>query len=62
MYLLNTLTREHAYDKLISLNLGNVNHGAITHVFGYLADIMTLVPLEDLLFFYQSFNKIGVSL
>ena len=34
----------------------------ITHVFGYLDDVTTLVPLRNLLFFCQSFNKIGVPL
>ena len=54
--------RERAEDRLIRRDLGDDNHGSITHIFGYLDDVTTLVTLQDLLFFCQSFNEIGTPL
>ena len=54
--------QERASDRLIRQKCRDDGHGSITHIFGYLDDVTTLVPLRDLLFFCQSFNEIGTSL
>ena len=59
---LNYLMRERASDRLLRQDLGDGNHGSITHIFGSLDNVTTLVLLRDLLFFCQSFNEIGAPL
>ena len=48
---LNCLMRERAADRLLRYDLGDDGHGSVAHIFGYLDDVTTLVPLRDLLFF-----------
>ena len=54
--------QEQAENRLVNYDLSNNNYSSITHMFGYLNDVTTLVPLRDLLFFCQSFNEIGAPL
>mmetsp|Transcript_18973 Transcript_18973/g.34190 ORF Transcript_18973/g.34190 Transcript_18973/m.34190 type:complete len:1170 (+) Transcript_18973:5063-8572(+) len=59
---LNRLMQDRASERLLRNDPGDDGHGSITHMFGYLDDVTTLVPLHDLLFFCESFNEIGAPL
>ena len=51
--------RKRAAARLTAGNLLDDNHGGITNLFGYIDDISTVTPLEDLLFLCQQMDSNG---
>ena len=55
---LDALLRQQANDRLLSGDHGDHGHGPITHLFGWVDDVMAGVPLVDLKFFGNKFAEL----
>jgi len=54
--------RQRALQRLEAGILHDDNYGGRTHLLGFIDDISTLVPLEDLLFLCEQFQQRGIPL
>ena len=59
---LDTMLRQRAADRLASGDSGDDGFGSISHLFGYVDDNSSCVPLVDLAFFFAKLVELGMSL
>ncbi|KAL7529537.1 hypothetical protein ACHAXR_009934, partial [Thalassiosira sp. AJA248-18] len=56
---LDLMLKERAAARLSAGDLGDDGYGSVTHLFGYVDDVSSDVPLVDLKFFHQSFGRLA---
>ena len=59
---LDALLRQRVNDRLLYGDRGDDGHGSITHLFGWVDDVMAQVPLVDLEYFCDKFAELAAPL